>query len=150
MKHIGKAVLSIVIASGLVLSACSSMVDVTSAGGETDGDGAQKASFTQFPDIPIPIRAEIDMDKSLVLGGGDAWIGRLVMTTGYGAYDMFDFFKKKLPEFGWAEFTSVRASTSVLTYTRQNRVATIQIVSNTLRGSESTVTVSPRDAAQQP
>ena len=63
---------------------------------------------------------------------------------------LFDFFKQKLPEFGWREITSVRAATSVLTFSRRNRIATIQIVGRTLRGAESTITVSPQEATQSP
>ena len=47
--------------------------------------------------------------------------------------------------FGWQEVTSVRAIISVLTYERGPRVATIQILSNKIKGTVVTVTMSPKD-----
>ena len=47
--------------------------------------------------------------------------------------------------FGWREVTSVRAIISVLTYERDTRVATIQILSNQIKGTVVTVTMSPKD-----
>jgi hypothetical protein len=43
----------------------------------------------------------------------------------------------------------VQSKVSVLTYEKSGRVATIQISQATLRGSEISVTVSPRDAIAQ-
>ncbi len=44
----------------------------------------------------------------------------------------------------------MRAAVSVLTYSRQDRVATIQIQGRTLRGSEVTIMVSPRGTEAAP
>ncbi len=107
-------------------------------------------SFARFPDLPLPSEAEINLDRTLVFGGDDTWIGRLVINASEDPNDMFDFFKQKLGGYGWEEITSVRAAVSVLTYTRQERVATIQIQGRTLRGSEVTITVSPRGAQVTP
>ena len=96
----------------------------------------------------MPGGAEIDVGKTLVFGTGENWIGQLVLNSSFGAFDMFDFFKQKMPEFGWREITSVRSATSVLTYSRQNRIATIQIKGKSLGGSASTITVSPRREAK--
>jgi hypothetical protein len=134
-------------AAALLVAACSSTVNV--AGKEASGNGGAQPSFTSFPDIPVPVRSDIDVDRTLVLGGGDAWTGRLVISTSHGAFEMFDFFKKKFPEFGWSEVASVRAKTSVLTFVRQNRVATVQVEGNTFRGADSIITVAPRDASAQ-
>ncbi len=136
-------------AAALLLAACSSTVNVSGAPAGSD-KGTAQPSFTSFPDIPVPARSDIDVDRTLVLGGGDAWIGRLVISTSHGAFEMFDFFKKKFPEFGWSEVASVRAKTSVLTFVRQNRVATVQVEGNTFRGADSIITVAPRDASTPP
>jgi len=98
----------------------------------------------------MPGDAGIDVEKTLVFGAGENWIGRLVLNGSSGAFDMFDFFKQKMPEFGWREITSVRSATSVLTYSRQSRIATIQIRGKSLGGSVSTITVSPRRQGATP
>lgn len=140
------------ILSGLLLAACSKSADLNTnvpAAQSEPGKNSQP-SFSQFPDIPVPSEAEMDVDKTLILGGGEHWLGRLVLNTGNNANTMFNFFKRKMPEHGWKEITSVRSSISVLTFSRGGRVATIQIQSRTLRGAESRITVSPRERDSSP
>ena len=104
-----------------------------------------QASFSQFQDIPIPIGAEMDLDRTVILGARESWIGRLTLETSHNSIKLFNFFKKSTPEFGWQEITSIRSATSVLTYSQTTRVLTIQIIAKTLQGSEVVMTVSPRD-----
>ncbi len=145
--------------SGLTLAACAPRGAGIAASVSGGGDGAKdngtgqsvaRPSFSQYSDIPLPGGAEIDVEKTLVFGTGENWIGQLVLNSSFGAFDMFDFFKQKMPEFGWQEITSVRSATSVLTYSRRSRIATIQIQGSRLGGSVSTLTVSPKQQAQQP
>ena len=104
-----------------------------------------QASFSQFQDVPIPIGAEMDLDRTVILGARERWIGRLTLETSHNSVKLFNFFKKSTPEFGWQEITSIRSATSVLTYSQTTRVLTIQIIAKTLQGSEVVMTVSPRD-----
>ena len=104
-----------------------------------------QASFSQFQDVPIPIGAEMDLDRTVILGARERWIGRLTLETNHNSVKLFNFFKKSTPEFGWQEITSIRSATSVLTYSQTTRVLTIQIIAKTLQGSEVVMTVSPRD-----
>lgn len=125
------------------LTACVQQeAEITATAGEIS---SETPAFTQFPDIPTPVGSKILVERTLVLGGGDTWTGQMTMRVPYGPFIMFDFFKQKLPEFGWSEVTSVRAGTSVLTYIRETRIASIQIQAKTMQGSEVMVTVSPRD-----
>ncbi len=132
-----------VLAACVAVSACTNQVGIAPATGASE-PSATRVSFARFPDLPLPREADINLDRTLVFGGNDTWIGRLVINASGDPNDIFDFFKQKLGGYGWQEVTSVRAAVSVLTYTRQERVATIQIQSRTLRGSEVTITVSPR------
>ena len=129
---------------GLVLAACEQTTPLpASSRTKSEGDGP-RPSFGQFSDIPVPGGAKMDVDMTLLFGFKDAWIGRLVIEIGRGTGAAFDFYSQEMPKFGWAEVTAVRAATSVLTYTRGNRVATIQIRGRTLGGATVFVTVSPR------
>lgn len=143
---------ALVLAMTLALSACSGrMAQVMSPdSGQDENKAPTQASFTRFPDLPMPVKAELDMGKTLVFGTNDAWIGRMVITSSHGSNDMFDFYKQEMPGFGWQEITSVRSETSVMTYTRGERVATIQIGSATLKGAKVTITVSPKGAEEFP
>jgi hypothetical protein len=49
-----------------------------------------------------------------------------------------------MPRFGWFPVTTVRAETSVLTYARGGRIATIQVWGRTLAGSTVSMTISPK------
>ncbi len=121
------------------------------ANGDPAAAGAMdERGFTRFPDIPIPSGATMDLDRSLVLGARDEWIGRLAMHVGGRPGALFDFYSREMARFGWREITSVRSETSVLTYSRGERVATIQIRSVTLRGAQVDVTISPRGRPPAP
>ena len=111
--------------------------------GEASKSG--QASFSQFQDVPIPIGAKMDLDRTVILGARESWIGRLTLETSHNSIKLFNFFKKSTPEFGWQEITSIRSATSVLTYSQTTRILTIQIIAKTLQGSEVVMTVSPRD-----
>ena len=110
-----------------------------------DPSKSAQASFTQFQDVPIPIGAEMNLDRTVILGAPESWIGRLTLETSQNPVKLFNFFKQNTPEFGWQEVTSIRSATSFLTYTQTTRVLTIQITKKTLQGSEVVMTVSPRD-----
>lgn len=143
---------SVVLAMSLALGACAGQIGsvMTPGSGKDDNKAPTQASFTRFPDLPMPVKAELEMDKTLIFGTNDAWIGRMVITSSHGSNDMFDFYKQEMPGFGWQEITSVRSETSVMTYTRSERVATIQINSGTLSGARVIITVSPRGAEEFP
>ncbi|MDC1214877.1 hypothetical protein N8000_10515 [Rhodospirillales bacterium] len=83
------------------------------------------------------------VDRTLIVGTQN-WFGQLALNANQGTVAIFDFYRNRLPQFGWDEITSVRAPTSVLTYEREDRILQMQISTITLRGSEILITVSPR------
>lgn len=127
------------LAAGLVLTGCSS--NPLSPNAKSDGT-ASSPSFSQFTDLPVPAKASMDVDHSLLLGNGESWTGRLVYTSWTSHTGLYDFYKSEMPGFGWQEITSVRASISVQTWIRDSRVCTIQIRDTTL-GAEVIVTMAP-------
>lgn len=120
-------------------------------------------TFKQFNDIPIPADADIDLEQSLVLCTEDGWIGRLSLDVSYVMIDMYAFYTKEMPRFGWEQLTTVRARVSTMTYRRGSRVATItmqphsglQKFSNLSSGTTIDFTVAPAnrsviDGAKKP
>jgi len=105
--------------------------------------GATTASYAQFPDIPIPSGATINVEKTLVFGS-DPWFGQLSINARTDSGVLFEFYRSNLPQYNWQEIASVRAPTSILTYENGDRVLAISIQGSTLRGSELTISVSPR------
>lgn len=143
-RHRLRGALSVapMIATALLLGACGNTAPLTASTSPADS-GSIEASFTQFSDVPIPAGAKMDLERSLVLGERDRWIGRLVMGVSMNAGAVYDFYFAEMPRFGWTPITTVRAGTSVLTYTRGVRVATIQIERRTLGGAYISMIVSP-------
>jgi hypothetical protein len=130
------------------LSACNQTTPMVATAstptGTSSGTSSQPASaFRQFPDIPIPAGAKMDVEKTLVFGSAP-WFGQLALKASSDPGIMFDFFRNNLAGHNWQEVTSVRAPTSILTYMSDTRVLAIAIQSATLGGSDITVTVSPR------
>lgn len=151
MKKFGRKtalILAIAFIPG-ALAACSRGADIQPARA-TQADGQPGPSLAQFTDIPIPAGATMDVPRSLLLGPRDFWIGRLVFRASPRTQDTFEFYAREMPAFGWQEITRVRAETSVLTYTRDGRAATIQISTTTWGGSEVSLTVSPQAQPAMP
>ncbi len=141
----------IAVAIGLFGTACTPGGNsTTSSSGSPTTTARAAAGFAQFPDIAVPAGAKMDVERSLVLGARDNWIGRLSMNSGLDPSASYDFFLREMPKYRWQEITTVRSETSVLTYRRDNRIATIQITRKTLGGSWIDVTVSPRGRPQAP
>ena len=109
-------------------------------------------SFAQFQDIPIPENSIMIVEKTLLLGEKTNWIGRLVITNPMKPAKAFDFFKQKLIDYNWIEITSVRSTTSVLTYSLNKRIMTIQIEPinyNSVYKSNINITMSPSIATNE-
>jgi hypothetical protein len=156
MRKCLSTVLTVVtaVAAAGALAACSQTATLSPSSSEGDavGRAQTRMAFTQFSDIPIPSGSTMDMEKSHIFGGAESWFGQLVIRSPNGPNDMFEFYHQQMPEFGWREITSVRAATSVLTYVRAGRVATLQITKRTfsLGDSEVTVTVAPERPVDKP
>ncbi|HEY4136636.1 MAG TPA: hypothetical protein VGO34_15640 [Alphaproteobacteria bacterium] len=139
---------SILLAAALAsaLAGCGFSTPLTPSSKAPDAGTPDQAQAPQFTDIPIPAGARMDLDRSLVLGPRDSWTGRLVFTSSAAPNDMFEFYARELPRFNWTGITAVRAGTSVLSYSRDERIATVQISRTTLGGSEVLLTISPRSS----
>jgi hypothetical protein len=100
-------------------------------------------------DVPVPGGAKLDTEASLLMGGQEHWIGRLVIGTGLTPTEAYNFYQGKMPSFGWSAVTAVQSKISTLTFLRADRVATVQIEPNALSGSTVSVLVSPRQTGQE-
>lgn len=131
---------TLLLLAAFVLAGCSSGNISPSA----KGDETQAApSFSQFSDVPVPDGAHMDVGRTLLLGQGENWVGRLVYSVRWeDASALYDFYKAEMPKFGWQEITTVRASISVMTWQRGGRIATAQITDTTF-GAEVILTMAP-------
>ncbi|HEX6957473.1 MAG TPA: hypothetical protein VF194_05750 [Ferrovibrio sp.] len=99
----------------------------------------------QISGIALPEGYSLDANRTIILGEGDRWIGRLSYSVNSSADSMFDFIRQEMVNHGWTEVAVVRAETSQLTYLSGagDRVASILITRSTLYGSKVDMTVSP-------
>lgn len=98
-------------------------------------------------DIPMPPDAKADADKTLIMGQGEAWTGRLVMTTSLSSAEACTFFQERMDGSGWRLLSATQAKTSILTFLRGERVASIQIEGRLFTGSSVMVIVAPFQGA---
>lgn len=136
--------LALCLAAALGLAACSRGTDLPPASSAAQGD--QPANFQLVTDIPIPSGATMDNDRSLILSDRDRWTGRVVMRLFNSANEVTAFYQQQMPNFGWQPMMSVIAETSVLTYVRGDRAATVQVERRTVYGSVVSVTVAPKQS----
>jgi hypothetical protein len=143
---------ALVVASSLALAACSSMPgssSSSSSGGSSSSSSSTSSAkstsaYQPVSDVPIPAGTKINTDKSVILGQGDKWFGRMVLVTDRPSTQAYTYYQEQMPTFGWEQVTAVQGKTSILTFTRGERAATLEINPGTLSGSEVAITVSPR------
>lgn len=119
----------------ILVSACANKpVEISG----TDGSDVPPA-FANFPDIPFPEKAFLDLEDTKALGSGENWIGSVTYTAPYNASRIFDFYISEMPKLRWAEVAVVRTKISQMTYFRDNRA--LQILIETAGDNKSKVTV---------
>lgn len=109
-----------------------------------DGSAIPPA-FANFPDIPFPNQAYIDLSETKALGSGENWIGSLVFSAPYTPSEVFDFYMSEMPKLNWTEVATVRARVSHMTYIRRSRAVQILIEIDDSSNSVVTITAIPNE-----
>lgn len=113
--------------------------------GTTAADTGNRGGPPQVAGIALPDGYSLDTGRTIILGEGERWIGRLSYSINSSSNDMFDFVRREMINYGWAEVAVVRSEISQLTYVSAagDRVASILITPSSLYGSKVDMTVSP-------
>ena len=98
---------------------------------------------------PLPPGSTIANDKSLLIGGPEHWVGRLVLNLAGSTQDAFAFFEEQMPAQGWTVISSVRGEQSLMVLTKQDLTATVAFSERSGLGSSATaiLTVTPRNSS---
>ncbi|MDI1274872.1 hypothetical protein [Polaromonas sp.] len=130
----------LVFSATFALLACSSMgsTPVGSDSTVTEATAKQLAG-----DVPLPQGAVIKQQDTLVMGSGNTWMGRLSLTVPGEAQPAFAWFRDNLPAAGWTLTSSSFSKLSLLTFTKAERVATVQMQGSNFGGNEVLITVAP-------
>lgn len=129
------------LAAGFILGGCQS-VPVSDPNVQAGPNDVDKIVYLQ--DFPIPRGAKWDNDRTLILGSGKAWTGRLAFTAPMTDADAFQFFQEQMIKLGWQPISLVRGKNSVLTFVRQDRAALVEFNSHFMSGISASITVTPR------
>lgn len=134
--------LALVVTLGSV-TACSAWN--SSASQTSDSGKVGSGPPTQIAGVALPEGYSLDTNRTIILGEGDRWIGRLSYGISSSADAMFDFIRREMANYGWTEVAVVRAESSQLTFLSQggDRVASVLITRSTLYGSKVDMTIAP-------
>jgi hypothetical protein len=114
---------------------------------DSSGQPNAQAEFEQLvylQDFPIPKGAKWDSQKTLILGSGKGWTGRLAFSAPMGETEAFQFFQEQMTKLGWQPISLVRAKTSILAFTRTDRAALVEVTGQMMGGIVVSITVTPR------
>ena len=103
-------------------------------------------AFANFPDMPFPNQAYVDLEETKALGSGHNWIGSIVYSAPYTPSEVFDFYVSEMPKLKWIEVATVRARISQMTYVRDNRAIQILIESDGADDACVTLTAIPNQS----
>ncbi len=135
----------------LLLSACVTTQPVVGSSANTpteQNQNGESSNTLQISDIPLPTGSKLNTESSLIMGSGDSWLGRIVLKTENSPIQAFNHFYNGMPSNGWGLVAAVQSKTSTLTYTRGERVATLQIEPSSLGGTAISITVTARQATK--
>jgi len=95
--------------------------------------------------LQLPTGARIINERTLILGAGDSWVGRITMEIGKDTNTAYSFFLDQYPRQGWTLVSAVRGANSLIVFNKQDRNATIEIRDGSLAvGATAVLTVTPR------
>jgi hypothetical protein len=111
--------LSLALAS-ILLSSCAIITDEYQV-------NQRKVIAYLLEDLPLPNDADIIKVPSVLLGTGDAISGRIVLTSGFSPAENLIFYGNETPSTGWSLLSSKVGEEVLLVYTKNDRIATIDM-----------------------
>jgi len=109
-------------------------------------DDIKKIDTLLFNQMPLPKDARISPEKSLILGEGDNWAGRIELSSSMESLEASTFFTTEYPKHGWQLISSTKAKLSILVFTGNTRTLTIEITEGGPLAAKSMIvmTVAPK------
>ena len=135
---------SIALALSILLAACASSGDSPTG---TPSE-VQEIQSQLLGDMPLPAASKIIGSDSLIIGRGDNWVGRVVLSGVQTPTDIYAFFQAEYPRAGWTTVSAIKAKTSILVFTKGDRTSTVELNEGSFTGPKTiiTITASPKNA----
>ena len=110
----------------------------------------KKIETLLFNQMPLPKDARISPDKSLILGEGDNWAGRIELSSSMEPLEASAFFITEYPKYGWQLISSTKAKLSILVFSSNTRTLTLEITQGGPLAAKSmiVITVAPKVQTQ--
>ena len=142
LKRIQAIALALVLT--VLLAACASSGDSPTG---TPSE-IQEIQAQLLGDMPLPAASKIIGSDSLIIGRGDNWVGRVVLSGVQSPTDIYAFFQAEYPKAGWTTVSAVKSKTSILVFTKGDRTSTIEVNDGPFSGPKTiiTITASPKNA----
>jgi hypothetical protein len=109
-------------------------------------DDIKKIETLFFNQMPLPKNARISPEKSLILGEGDNWAGRIELSSSMEPLEASAFFTSEYPKYNWQLVSSTKAKLSILVFTSSTRTLTLEITEGGPLAAKSMIvmTVAPK------
>ena len=106
----------------------------------------KKIETLLFNQMPLPKDARISPDKSLILGEGDNWAGRIELSSSMESLEASTFFTTEYPKHNWQLISSTKAKLSILVFASSTRTLTLEITEGGPLAAKSMIvmTVAPK------
>ena len=99
--------------------------------------------MSEITDIPLPSKSEIDLEKTVVVGKQDNWMGRLTLINKNPIDEIFSFFVNEMPKFDFKERSSIRSAESILIFQNNKKTIFIKISKLNFRKNYIEITSTP-------
>ena len=108
----------------------------------------QETQTQLLGDMPLPAASKIIGSDSLIIGRGDSWVGRAMLSGVQTPTDIYAFFQSEYPRAGWTTVSAVKSKTSILVFTKGDRTATVELSEGPFTGPKTIIiiTSSPKNA----
>ena len=108
----------------------------------------QETQTQLLGDMPLPVASKIIGSDSLIIGRGDSWVGRAMLSGVQTPTDIYAFFQSEYPRAGWTTVSAVKSKTSILVFTKGDRTATVELNEGPFTGPKTiiVITSSPKNA----
>jgi len=142
LKQVQQLSLAFVLA--MLLAACAISGD-SPTGSPSE---VQEIQSQLLGDMPLPAASKIIGSDSLIIGRGDNWVGRVVLSGVQTPTDIYAFFQAEYPKAGWTTVSAVKSKTSILVFTKGDRTSTVELNEGPFTGPKTiiTITASPKNA----
>lgn len=89
--------------------------------------GLQAAPAQRFPDLPLPMHAKEDADRTYVYESKSLQIGRMVYTIKESINDVAQFYIRQCPNLGWTMDSALQAEGIILIFNRPGKRLVVSI-----------------------